>query len=201
MTVNKESAPSSVTVEQLLEQMRPCNELEDQRPAMPWLWHGYLAPGKVTLLTSEWKSGKTTLTAHLFARMANVRTRCRPRTLSDRSAAENSTTPATGRQCRERAGEALPHRKQCRPREEIHPRSSHAEPKPSPSAVFSFAERSANRSSNVTRSTVRGFSGIVRKSSAVSPGASLSCGGGRPRRPACEARGRHCARSRIAPPR
>src|SRR5262245_51889749 len=33
-----------------------------------WLWHGVLAPGKLTLLTSLWKSGKTTLLAHLLAR-------------------------------------------------------------------------------------------------------------------------------------
>jgi len=37
-------------------------------PADPhWLWHGYLAPGKITLLTALWKSGKTTLLAHLLA--------------------------------------------------------------------------------------------------------------------------------------
>jgi AAA domain len=34
----------------------------------PWIWHGLLAPGKLTLLTSLWKSGKTTLLAHLLAR-------------------------------------------------------------------------------------------------------------------------------------
>jgi hypothetical protein len=34
-----------------------------------WLWHGYLAPGTVTLLTSQWKSGKTTLVSVLLARM------------------------------------------------------------------------------------------------------------------------------------
>jgi hypothetical protein len=34
-----------------------------------WLWHGYVGPGKVTLLTSQWKSGKTTLVALLLARM------------------------------------------------------------------------------------------------------------------------------------
>jgi hypothetical protein len=34
-----------------------------------WLWHGYLAAGKITLLTSQWKSGKTTLIAVLLARM------------------------------------------------------------------------------------------------------------------------------------
>ena len=31
-----------------------------------WLWNGYLAPGDVTLLTSQWKTGKTTLLAGLL---------------------------------------------------------------------------------------------------------------------------------------
>jgi hypothetical protein len=34
-----------------------------------WLWHGYLAPGSVTLLTSQWKSGKTTLISVLMDRL------------------------------------------------------------------------------------------------------------------------------------
>jgi hypothetical protein len=34
-----------------------------------WLWHGYLAPGEVTLLTSQWKSGKSTLRAVLLTRL------------------------------------------------------------------------------------------------------------------------------------
>src|SRR5215831_4032316 len=34
-----------------------------------WLWQGYLAAGNVTLLTSQWKSGKTTLLAVLLARL------------------------------------------------------------------------------------------------------------------------------------
>jgi hypothetical protein len=34
-----------------------------------WLWHGYLAPGALTLLTSQWKSGKTTLISVLLARL------------------------------------------------------------------------------------------------------------------------------------
>ena len=38
-------------------------------PPPPWLWLGYLGPGKVTLLTSQWKSGKTTLVSLLLARM------------------------------------------------------------------------------------------------------------------------------------
>jgi hypothetical protein len=32
----------------------------------PWLWDGYLMPGDVTLLTSRWKTGKTTLLAGLL---------------------------------------------------------------------------------------------------------------------------------------
>jgi hypothetical protein len=35
-----------------------------------WLWHGYLAVGAVTLLTSPWKSGKTTLVSALLRQMA-----------------------------------------------------------------------------------------------------------------------------------
>jgi hypothetical protein len=38
-------------------------------PQPSWLWHGYLAAGNVTLLTSEWKSGKTTLLSLLLGRM------------------------------------------------------------------------------------------------------------------------------------
>jgi hypothetical protein len=41
---------------------------DDAVPPTRWLWHGLLAPGKLTLLTSLWKSGKTTLLAHLLAR-------------------------------------------------------------------------------------------------------------------------------------
>jgi hypothetical protein len=39
-------------------------------PQVPWLWRGYLAPGNLTLLTSQWKAGKTTLVATLLARLA-----------------------------------------------------------------------------------------------------------------------------------
>jgi hypothetical protein len=39
------------------------------RPGINWIWQGYLAPGSVTLLTSQWKSGKTTLVSVLFTRM------------------------------------------------------------------------------------------------------------------------------------
>src|SRR5262245_38485074 len=38
-------------------------------PLAAWLWQGYLAPGAVTLLTSRWKAGKTTLASVLLARL------------------------------------------------------------------------------------------------------------------------------------
>jgi hypothetical protein len=38
-------------------------------PGTSWLWHGFLAPGAVTLLTSQWKTGKTTLVSILLARL------------------------------------------------------------------------------------------------------------------------------------
>jgi hypothetical protein len=34
-----------------------------------WLWDGYLGRGQITLLTSQWKSGKTTLISVLMAKM------------------------------------------------------------------------------------------------------------------------------------
>jgi hypothetical protein len=44
-----------------------------QTPSPPaeqfWLWRGYLAAGQLTLLTSLWKSGKTTLLSVLLARL------------------------------------------------------------------------------------------------------------------------------------
>jgi hypothetical protein len=39
------------------------------RPDLDWLWEGYLAAGNLTLLTSLWKAGKSTLIAVLLARM------------------------------------------------------------------------------------------------------------------------------------
>ena len=46
------------------------NELQAAcQPQTPWLWQGYLAPGNVTLLTSQWKSGKTTLVGVLLSRL------------------------------------------------------------------------------------------------------------------------------------
>ena len=44
--------------------------LDQESPAIPWLWEGYLAPGKVTLLTSLWKAGKSTLVSILLSKLA-----------------------------------------------------------------------------------------------------------------------------------
>ena len=41
----------------------------EARTPIAWLWHGYLAAGNVTLLTSQWKSGKTTLMSVLQSRL------------------------------------------------------------------------------------------------------------------------------------
>jgi hypothetical protein len=37
-------------------------------PTAAWIWEGYIAPGRITLLSSPAKSGKTTLLSHLLAR-------------------------------------------------------------------------------------------------------------------------------------
>jgi AAA domain len=44
------------------------HEALTDRPAQEWLWHGLVAPGRVSLLTSLWKAGKTTLVSLLLAR-------------------------------------------------------------------------------------------------------------------------------------
>lgn len=44
-------------------------ELCRRRAEPDWLWRGYLAAGQVTLLTSQWKMGKTTLMAILLAKL------------------------------------------------------------------------------------------------------------------------------------
>jgi hypothetical protein len=38
-------------------------------PELSWLWEGDLAPGHVTLLTSQWQSGKTTLVSVLLSKL------------------------------------------------------------------------------------------------------------------------------------
>jgi hypothetical protein len=55
-------------------QAQPPQEIWDQQlvainePAAQWLWQGFVARGNLTLLTSLWKSGKTTLLALLLSR-------------------------------------------------------------------------------------------------------------------------------------
>src|SRR4051812_26287691 len=52
--------------------LRPCrfDELEHAAGGpVRWLWHGYLASGAITLLTSRWKAGKTTLLSVLLNRL------------------------------------------------------------------------------------------------------------------------------------
>jgi hypothetical protein len=62
--------PKSLTASDLLSQMIPARDLAaESREPLPWLWHGFLSPGKVTLLTSQWKAGKTTLLSILLARL------------------------------------------------------------------------------------------------------------------------------------
>lgn len=51
---------------------RPLDQLVTDPVADPtdWVWDGYLARGNLTLLTSQWKAGKTTLVAGLLRAMA-----------------------------------------------------------------------------------------------------------------------------------
>lgn len=44
----------------------PATKLEHTSGVEKWLWHGYLAPGSITLLSSLWKAGKTTLLTHML---------------------------------------------------------------------------------------------------------------------------------------
>jgi len=53
----------------------PLGTADLDRAAVPirWLWHGLLAPGQITLFTSQWKTGKTTLVSLLLSRRASGR--------------------------------------------------------------------------------------------------------------------------------
>jgi hypothetical protein len=44
----------------------PASRLRLSDPEVKWLWHGYLYRGGITLLSALWKTGKTTLLAHLL---------------------------------------------------------------------------------------------------------------------------------------
>jgi hypothetical protein len=45
-------------------------DLPEDNPAAEWLWHGLIGRGNVTLLTSRWKAGKTTLITGLLQQFA-----------------------------------------------------------------------------------------------------------------------------------
>jgi hypothetical protein len=64
------SAPTAI-VDQILNQRLLAGQIGQALDSTrAWLWQGYVSPGNVTLLTSLWKSGKTTLVSVLLARMA-----------------------------------------------------------------------------------------------------------------------------------
>jgi len=46
-------------------------EVDGKELSTQWLWHGYLASGSLTLLTSQWKAGKTTLVTGLLQRLGD----------------------------------------------------------------------------------------------------------------------------------
>jgi hypothetical protein len=45
------------------------DQINQDDPHISWLWQGFLAAANVTLLTSQWKSGKTTLISILLSRL------------------------------------------------------------------------------------------------------------------------------------
>jgi hypothetical protein len=47
----------------------PASKLRGADPSLSWIWKGFLRRGEVTLLAALWKSGKTTLLAHLLRAM------------------------------------------------------------------------------------------------------------------------------------
>jgi AAA domain len=61
---------------------------------VPWLWHGYLAPGNVTLLTSQWKAGKTTLMSILLSRLREGGTLAGQAVRPGRAAVVSEESPA-----------------------------------------------------------------------------------------------------------
>lgn len=45
------------------------SKLQANTGPLTWLWHGFIADKGITLLSAPWKSGKTTLLAHLIRNM------------------------------------------------------------------------------------------------------------------------------------
>src|SRR5262245_50219383 len=61
--------PASLAPVVLPPEVWPRDLATSNRPTLSWLLPGYLASGSVTLLTSPWKTGKTTLLAILLSRL------------------------------------------------------------------------------------------------------------------------------------
>src|SRR5262249_51460094 len=51
----------------MLMHLVPASKLVEFNREVPWIWHGLIARGYITLLTSQWKTGKTTLLSLLLA--------------------------------------------------------------------------------------------------------------------------------------
>src|SRR6266571_7224102 len=71
-TVERSPASGSATLP--AERSQPVWQSYDQlkaatEPEINWLWHGYLAAGDVTVLTSQLKTGKTTLISVLISKL------------------------------------------------------------------------------------------------------------------------------------
>lgn len=54
----------------MIQPLRPSELASVAQKRLSWLWHGYLARTKLTILISPPKAGKTTLLSHLLARLA-----------------------------------------------------------------------------------------------------------------------------------
>ncbi len=63
-----ECAPARAGAGAAFEELWSADLARTAGDATSWLWHGYLARGNVTVLTSQWKTGKTTLLSVLLAK-------------------------------------------------------------------------------------------------------------------------------------
>lgn len=54
----------------------PASQLQMIDPNTQWLWHGYITAGGITMLSSLWKAGKTTLLTHLLRAFERGETFC-----------------------------------------------------------------------------------------------------------------------------
>lgn len=80
-----------------------------------WIWDGYLGPGQITLFTSVWKSGKTTLLAHLLAQRRAGGTLCGRAVAPGATAVVSEETPTLWQDRHARLGFGPNDRFLCRP--------------------------------------------------------------------------------------